>query len=247
MGRVVATKEKARATKDGINSAAHHPGPHNGNRQHPTPSPSPGPWRDDVKRASSQQSRTKGGQVTADRERKGSGTPTTTLYTATSRRGRPQRQGPDLDLHQAVKALGRLVIQQETSIKVLRQDTSWVIFVQPGPQSSLQLLFKVGQVWKDNQQKGAVNRPLRSVLITCLMEHLLKVLEDLKGPLLEKAQSQGWPGSQPRQGPSTPPKPTSLPPAKHHTTAEHDMATASDQHLAATTADATGTISATQG
>ena len=24
------------------------------------------------------------------------------------------------------------------------------------------------------------------------MEHLLKVLEDLKGPLLEKAQSQGW-------------------------------------------------------
>ena len=63
-----------------------------------------------------------------------------------------------VDLQQAVKALGRLVIQQETSIRVLRQDTSWVIFVQPGPQSSLQLLFKVGQAWKD---KGAVNRPPR--------------------------------------------------------------------------------------
>ena len=109
--------------------------------------------------------------------------------TPASRRGRPRRQGQDLDLQQPVKALGRLVIQQETSIKVLRQDTSWVIFVQPGPQSSLQLLFKVGQAWKDNQQKGAVNRPIRCVLITCLMEHLLKILEDLKGPLLEKPQT----------------------------------------------------------
>ena len=105
-----------------------------------------------------------------------------------SRRGHPNRQGQDVDLQQAVKALGRLVIQQETSIRVLRQDTSWVIFVQAGPQSSL---FK-GQAWKDNQQKGAVNRPFRCVLITCLMEHLLKILEDLKGPLLEKAQSPGW-------------------------------------------------------
>ena len=109
-----------------------------------------------------------------------------------SRRGRPRRQGQDVDLQQAVKALGRIVIQQETSVRVLRQDTSWVIFVQPGPQSSLQLLFIVGQAWKDNQQKGAVNRPLRCVLITCLMEHLLKIPEDLKGPLLEKAQTLGW-------------------------------------------------------
>ena len=36
-----------------------------------------------------------------------------------SRRGRPNRQGQDVDLQQAVKALGRLVIQQETSIRDL--------------------------------------------------------------------------------------------------------------------------------
>ena len=48
-----------------------------------------------------------------------------------------------------VKALARLALQQETSIKVLRQDTTWIIFLQP--MSSLSLLFQVGQQWKQNQ------------------------------------------------------------------------------------------------
>ena len=60
---------------------------------------------------------------------------------------------PAQDLSQVVKALARLALQQETSIKVLRQDTTWIIFLQPGPMSSLSLLFQVGQQWKQNQQR----------------------------------------------------------------------------------------------
>ena len=62
-------------------------------------------------------------------------------------------------------------------MRALRQDTSWALFVQPGPHSALQLLFKVRQTWKENQKKGSVNRALRSALITCMMEHMEHLLK----------------------------------------------------------------------
>ena len=65
-------------------------------------------------------------------------------------------------------------------------------FIQPGPTSSPALLFQVAQKWKQSQTKGAVDRPLRSVLITCLFEHLRKMLQNLKDPLLAKAKDQNW-------------------------------------------------------
>ena len=109
------------------------------------------------------------------------------------RRGRPPKQGPPhQDLNQVVKALAKLALQQETALKVLRQDTTWIIFIQPGPTSSLALLLQVAQKWKQSQTKGAVDRPLRSVLITRLFEHLLKMPRNLKDPLLAKAKDQNW-------------------------------------------------------
>ena len=99
---------------------------------------------------------------------KGSGRPHSEPRRGQQPKGGPPAQG----LSQVVKALARLALQQETSIKVLRQYTTWIIFLQPGPMSSLSLLFQVGQQWKQNQQRGAVDRSLRSVLIMCLLEHL---------------------------------------------------------------------------
>ena len=108
------------------------------------------------------------------------------------RRGRQPKGGPPAqDLSQVVRALARLALQQETSIKVLRQDTTWIIFLQPGPMSSLSLLFQVGQQWKQNQQRGAVDRPLRSVLIMCLLEHLHKLLGNMQEPLLNNRRTTG--------------------------------------------------------
>ena len=106
-----------------------------------------------------------------------------------NRRGRRTNQGgQNLDMQQAIKALGRLALQQETAMKVLRWDTTWILLIQPGPLSTLQLLSQVGQTWKESQQQGAVNRPLRSVLITCLFEHVLKILQERT----ENAKNQGW-------------------------------------------------------
>ena len=47
--------------------------------------------------------------------------------------------GPNLTY--LMKALARLALQQETAIKILRQDYSWVLFVQPDNQGPLPLLF----------------------------------------------------------------------------------------------------------
>ena len=44
-----------------------------------------------------------------------------------------------------VKALARLALQQETALKILRQDYSWVLFVQPGNQGPLPLLYAAGR------------------------------------------------------------------------------------------------------
>ena len=62
--------------------------------------PAPGARRDDVE-ANSQGSREAKSQRTENGKGRGHQPP---HYTSTSRRGRPQRQGQDLDLHQAVKA-----------------------------------------------------------------------------------------------------------------------------------------------
>ena len=71
-------------------------------------------------------------------------------------------------------------------------NTTWIIFIQPGPTSSLALLFQMAQKWKQSQMKGAVDRPQRSGLTMCLFEHLLKILQNLKDPLLAKAKDQNW-------------------------------------------------------
>ena len=44
-------------------------------------------------------------------------------------------------------------LQQETAIKILRQDYSWVLFVQPGNQGPLPLLFAAAQ--KSEMEEGA--------------------------------------------------------------------------------------------
>ena len=124
---------------------------------------------------------------------KGNGRPHSEASRHTPRPGRQPKGGPPAqDLSQVVKALARLALQQETSIKVLRQDTTWIILLQPGPISSLSLLFQVGQQWKQNQQRGAVDRPLRSVLIMCLLEHLHKLVGNMQEPLLNKAKENNW-------------------------------------------------------
>ena len=71
--------------------------------------------------------------------------------------------GPNLTY--LIKALARLALQQETAIKILRQDYSWVLFVQPDNQGPLPLLFAAAQKWKKSQEEGATTTALRTTLL----------------------------------------------------------------------------------
>eukprot|EP00439_Symbiodinium_sp_Y106_P013421 s3814_g1.t3 len=77
-----------------------------------------------------------------------------------------------------VEALARLALQQETAIKILRQDYSWVLFAQPGNQGPLPLLFAAAQKWKKAQEEGATTTALRTTLFGCLLQMLHTGLKD---------------------------------------------------------------------
>ena len=154
--------------------------------------PSPGPRRDDVEGASSQQSRTQGGQVTADRERKGSGTPTTTLHgyftkrtSATTRTGLGSSRGsesagqtshPAGDLHQGLETRHVLGDLRTTGTPEF-------------PSTPVQSRTSLERQSTKECRESAPSERLDHLPHGTPLE---KVLEDLKGPLLEKAQSQGW-------------------------------------------------------
>ena len=70
------------------------------------------------------------------------------LRSPTEQEDEPAKGGRSLDAQQTIRALGRLALQQETAIKVLRQDITSILVIQPRPLSTLQLLFQVGQIWE---------------------------------------------------------------------------------------------------
>ena len=91
-------------------------------------------------------------------------------------KGRNQ-DGPNLNC--LIKALARLALQQETALKILRQDYRWVLFIQPGNQGPLPLLFSAAQKWKKSQEEGTTTAALRTVLFGCLLQMLHKGLKDI--------------------------------------------------------------------
>ena len=102
--------------------------------------------------------------------------------------------GPNLTY--LIKALARLALQQETALKILRQDYSWVLFVQPDNQGPLPLLFAAAQKWKKSQEEGATATALRTTLFGCLIQTLHTGLKDIGGavptPFQTKAEEMKW-------------------------------------------------------
>ena len=97
---------------------------------------------------------------------------------------------------QMIKALARLALQQETALKILRQDYSWVLFVQPGNQGPLPLLYAAAQKWKKAQEDNSTKTTLRTALFGCLIQMLDTGLKDIgsegSAPLQKKAEEMKW-------------------------------------------------------
>ena len=109
------------------------------------------------------------------------------------RKGAP-RGWPPPDQHD--QALARLALQQETALKILRQDYSWVLFVQPGNQGPVPLLFAAAQKWKKTLEKGRTTTALRTTLFGCLIQMLHTGLKDIGSeestPFQKKAEEMKW-------------------------------------------------------
>ena len=90
----------------------------------------------------------------------------------------------------------RLALQQETTLKILRQDYSWVLFVQPGNHRPLPLLFAAAQEWKKTLEEGRTATALRTTLFGCLIQMLHTGLKDIGSegstPFQKKACYQKW-------------------------------------------------------
>ena len=95
-----------------------------------------------------------------------------------------------------IKALARLALQQETALKILRQDYSWVLFVQPGNQGPLPMLYAAAQKWKKAQEENTTTTTLRTALFGCLIQMLHTELKDIgsevSAPLQKKAEEMKW-------------------------------------------------------
>ena len=95
-----------------------------------------------------------------------------------------------------IKALARLALQQETALKILRQDYSWVLFVQPGNQGPLPMLYAAAQKWKKAQEENTATTTLRTALFGCLIQMLHAGLKDIgsevPAPFQKKAEEMKW-------------------------------------------------------
>ena len=85
-------------------------------------------------------------------------------------------------------AEGPLALQQETALKILRQDYSWVLFVQPGNQGPLPMLYAAAQKWKKAQEENTATTTLRTALFGCLIQMLHAGLKDIE----KKAEEMKW-------------------------------------------------------
>ena len=109
------------------------------------------------------------------------------------RQGAPHRWPPS---DPNVKALARLALQQETALKIIRQDYSWVLFVQPENQGPLPLLYAAAQKWNKAQEENATTTTLRTALFGCLIQTLHTGLKDIgsegSAPFQKKAEEMKW-------------------------------------------------------
>ena len=92
---------------------------------------------------------------------------------------------------QMIKALARLALQQDTALKILRQD-----FVQPGNQGPLPMLHAAAQKWKKAQEENTTTTTLRTALFGCLIQMLHAGLKDIgsevSAPFQKKAEEMKW-------------------------------------------------------
>ena len=91
-----------------------------------------------------------------------------------------------------VKLLAKAVLRQETQLQILKQDTSWVMFL--APKGPLGMMCKVAAEWKNQLEQKKATHSLRVALISCLLAHLRNTLTAaaVGSDQRKHAETQGW-------------------------------------------------------
>ena len=74
----------------------------------------------------------------------------------------------------------RLLLRHENELARLRADTSFVLFIDTGSHSCLQLLKDAGAKWPELYSQGQVTMPLRVLLMMGLVQELKRALEEVR-------------------------------------------------------------------
>ena len=93
-----------------------------------------------------------------------------------------------------VKAMGRLVIRQETQLQILKQNSAWLVYLQPGANGPIPVLFKAAERYKEQAKVKFMEAPVRAVLLSTLFLTLLHCLQALSTDANQQksARDKGW-------------------------------------------------------
>ncbi|OLP80230.1 LINE-1 retrotransposable element ORF2 protein [Symbiodinium microadriaticum] len=93
-----------------------------------------------------------------------------------------------------VKAMARLIIRQETSIQILKQNSAWDVYLQPGQQGPLPMLFRASEAYRTEAKSKRMESPLRAQLLHTLFQTVLTCITNLKDNAAQSqaAQARGW-------------------------------------------------------
>ena len=93
-----------------------------------------------------------------------------------------------------IKAMGRLLIRQETSLQVMKQNTAWNVYLQPGQQGPLPLLFRASEAYRAEAQTKHMAMPLRAQLLHTLFQTVLKCVQTITSDQAQQkaVKDKGW-------------------------------------------------------
>ncbi|CAE7206409.1 unnamed protein product [Symbiodinium microadriaticum] len=93
-----------------------------------------------------------------------------------------------------LKTMGRLLLRQETSIQILKQNSAWDVYLQPGAQGPLPLLFRASETYRAEAKSKRMDCPLRAQLLSTLFQTVLQCIKNIKESpeQLQAVQTRGW-------------------------------------------------------
>ncbi|CAE7175628.1 unnamed protein product [Symbiodinium microadriaticum] len=113
-------------------------------------------------------------------------------WAPTKGRGKGNKTSPQI--HQLVHAMGRLIIRQETQLQILKQNSAWNLYLQPGQAGPVALLCQAAAKYREEAKTRFMEVLVRALLLHTLFQALLKALQSISGDSNKQQilKDKGW-------------------------------------------------------